>query len=491
MAIPFLTNIDLKNNQLLNAKLQNLAEAPELKEAGKIYFDTTVGKIKYYDGVTEEYIAIPKAADITIEISTAKSEAISSANTYADGKVDTLEESLSDTVTKAASAIQGVKVGDTEITPDENNVVAIPEHLQIVKLDSTNATTEEKPEFGDVVSVIGGVTTDSYGHVTKIETKNVSIPELPENKTLTVKVDGADNTTYDTTEDTVLDLTALATKTYVGEVVAANDAMVFKGTIGTGDDATVNELPSTYKEGWTYRVVTAGTYAGQVCEVGDLIIALAKKENVESVVDSDWTVAQTNIDGAITGIKVSGDDDKKHLAVTENGSVVTIELKDSNVTAGTYNNVTVDEKGFVTAGENVTYLTEHPSTETSEDTTEEAQTLDHSDTFTVVAAIERDDYGHVRSIATKNYTLPGVAANTAKKAVVAIPAGDTIELIHNLGIEGVEIGDTTVYPATVSIYDVKNNQAVYADIKTLTSNTVTIAFATEVAANEYYAVIVG
>ena len=84
---------------------------------------------------------------------------------------------------------------------------------------------------------------------------------------------------------------------YVSEAIAAADAMIFKGTLGTG--GTVTALPTTYQIGWTYRVITAGTYAGQACEVGDLVIALVDRSGSGNL-DSDWTVAQTNIDGAIT-----------------------------------------------------------------------------------------------------------------------------------------------------------------------------------------------
>ena len=77
--------------------------------------------------------------------------------------------------------------------------------------------------------------------------------------------------------------------------------MIFKGTIGSSG-ATVTALPTTgYSAGWTYRVITAGTYAGKVCEVGDLIIAVKDgPASGTSVVNDDWTVAQTNIDGAVT-----------------------------------------------------------------------------------------------------------------------------------------------------------------------------------------------
>ena len=82
-------------------------------------------------------------------------------------------------------------------------------------------------------------------------------------------------------------------------------AMVFKGTIGSaGQDPepTVTSLPTNnYEAGWTYRVVTAGTYASKTCEVGDLIISVKDGPSAgTTVIDADWTVAQTNIDGAVT-----------------------------------------------------------------------------------------------------------------------------------------------------------------------------------------------
>jgi hypothetical protein len=87
-----------------------------------------------------------------------------------------------------------------------------------------------------------------------------------------------------------------AVKTYVDALLSANDAMIFKGTLGTG--GTITSLPTTYSAGWTYRVITAGTYAGVVCEVGDLIIAVIDRSGTGNL-NSDWTVAQTNIDGAV------------------------------------------------------------------------------------------------------------------------------------------------------------------------------------------------
>lgn len=97
----------------------------------------------------------------------------------------------------------------------------------------------------------------------------------------------------DTDSDVQAEIEALRKK--VDNVLSANDAMVFKGVVNQDSDIAAAD----YQAGWTYKVGTAGTYKGQKCEVGDLIVCI--KDYADSAADSDWTVVQTNIDGAVTG----------------------------------------------------------------------------------------------------------------------------------------------------------------------------------------------
>ena len=91
----------------------------------------------------------------------------------------------------------------------------------------------------------------------------------------------------------------LTNKAYVDGLVGALDgALVYKGTLGSG--GTVTALPTTHGIGWTYRVISAGTYAGAVCEIGDLITSIVARTGSGNQ-NTDWTVAQTNIDGAVVG----------------------------------------------------------------------------------------------------------------------------------------------------------------------------------------------
>ncbi|HJA75408.1 MAG TPA: hypothetical protein H9774_00865 [Candidatus Desulfovibrio gallistercoris] len=76
------------------------------------------------------------------------------------------------------------------------------------------------------------------------------------------------------------------------------------GTVGAGGD--METLPAdSYKRGDMYIVKTGGTYAGQVCEPGDLILCIKTFE--EEAADTDWTVIQNNIDRAVKGPESAAD----------------------------------------------------------------------------------------------------------------------------------------------------------------------------------------
>ena len=132
-------------------------------------------------------------------------------------------------------------------------------------------------------------------------------------------------TASSSTNNTQIATTAFV-QSLVNSKIAASDAMIYKGTIGSSG-ATITSLPdTTAKTGWTYKVLTAGTYAGQKCEVGDMIICLTDGSTSTA---ATWTVVQTNIDGAVTGPSSSTD---SHVA-TFNGSTGKV-VKDSGFTIG-------------------------------------------------------------------------------------------------------------------------------------------------------------
>lgn len=167
------------------------------------------------------------------------------------------------------------------------------------------------------VAVTGGHTqgTDvgTTSNIFELDTDGFKVELTAESATkLGVKVDGgatyADLQAKDATFNkvTIASLPSVGTdatnKNYVDGLLSANDAMVYKGTIGVGgtiEIAAFNTL-AIYQAGYTYKVITAGTIKGKVCEIGDMLIATVDREG-SGQVDGDWTVVQTNVDGVVTG----------------------------------------------------------------------------------------------------------------------------------------------------------------------------------------------
>ena len=120
----------------------------------------------------------------------------------------------------------------------------------------------------------------------------------------------------------------LATENYVNAAFTANDAMVFKGTLGLS--GTVQSLPDIHKIGWTYKVATAGTYAGQNCEIGDMVICINDGYQASGL---DWTVVQSNIDSAsFIPVAQGSANAGKLLYVAQDGTVVPATLTVSDET---------------------------------------------------------------------------------------------------------------------------------------------------------------
>lgn len=93
--------------------------------------------------------------------------------------------------------------------------------------------------------------------------------------------------------------TQKAVKTYADALIAANDAMVFKGVI----DCSANPNYPAASRGDTYRVSVAGKIgggSGPNVENGDLLLCMtdATASGTHASVGSAWAITQTNVDGA-------------------------------------------------------------------------------------------------------------------------------------------------------------------------------------------------
>ena len=171
--------------------------------------------------------------------------------------------------------------------------------LKNYTLPAANGTTLGGVKSGGDVTIASGVITvndDSHNHtianVDGLQTAlNAKAPLASPTFTGTPKAPTAASGT---------NTTQIATTAFVQAAVeskiATADAMRFKGTLGTG--GTTTALPASHTVGDTYKVIAAGTYAGQKCEAGDMVVCVTSGTTAN---DAHWTVIQANVDGAVTG----------------------------------------------------------------------------------------------------------------------------------------------------------------------------------------------
>ena len=110
-------------------------------------------------------------------------------------------------------------------------------------------------------------------------------------------------TANDTPSDNTL-WTSLTIQNKINNSFIANEAMRFKGSISIEDNSyKINNEPTPDgtlpkgEVGDTYRVSSVGSYGGNDCEVGDLLICY---KSGAAKGDDRWTVVQTNINGYST-----------------------------------------------------------------------------------------------------------------------------------------------------------------------------------------------
>ena len=307
-----------------------------------------------YYGVTK----LSSSTSSTSESLAATPKAVKTAYDLANGK-----STVSFTQTQAS----GTTVGTITIDGTSTTLYAPTPTAQVqanwTEADSTAASyIQNKPTLATVA------TTGAYGDLTGKPTLGTAA-----SRDVDTAISAGDTSTDLPTTKAVVD--------YIETTLGLSDAMRFRGTLGTG--GTISSLPATHDIGDTYMIITAGTYAGQVCEVGDLIIA----RTTSGTTSSDWCVAQTNIDGAITSISGTSP-----ISVSGSGTSRTVSHDTSGATAGSYGDST-------------------------------AQTPAFGGTFKV-PYVTVNATGHVTGISAHNVTIPSTAASTSGAGIVQL--NDTV-----------------------------------------------------------------
>jgi hypothetical protein len=398
MAKKFLTNLDLTKNQILNVALHNLASAPGTPVQGQVYFNTTDKKIYYYDSTA--WVDITGDIRDVIGGSGLTAANVDGAITL-DVNVDNATiEIFGDALRVKDLGISTAKIADSAVTT--------------IKINA-NAVTLGKIQQIAALKVLGNL----GGGVADVE-----------EVTVITDMANASSTTL---------ATSSAIKSYIDGQVGE------LGNLEGGWDASSGSFPvgstpvSGTKKGDYWYVTTAGTTAGIVFNVGDVIIANKNAASTSSA--ADWIALEVNRGQASTTVL----------------GLVTLAT-DAEVQTGT------DSSKVITPSS----LSARTATETRTGIAEIATQAE------VTAGTDDNRFITPLKLVThlQGY-VGGYAANVGDGTAISFA------LSHGLNSSDV----------VVSVYDNATKEEVFTDVAITSSSVVTVSFAIAPTSNAYRVVI--
>jgi hypothetical protein len=454
MAIPFLNNINLSDNELQNAKLHVTSTAPTAA-AAQIYFDSTPSDLtaKYYSNSTDLWVSLkeysfPTGTYITGAVTGTTPKPIITFDLNAvDGNAVAGERYLTKTNKWVeVSTIPGTTY-DLEGVGSTNGTAGI-------RLTGSDATTD------DVLIIGAGTTTvtrsgntltvtsnDQFtGTVTGV-TEGPGITVTPSATSPIVAVDylGADNylleagvatvagsddiINFSDNTDSNVKKTTLGTipvesltevKNYIDSSVSGG--VYYQGGYDPTTDLTspggyglqTPPVPNIIEIGWMYTVTADGTFFGEQLRVGDVLIA-----EIDAPTSlSDWTTVQNNIDLATSIVVGLG-----------------------NVVPGSSNTVTAPYSSGTAI-------------------------LDVVDSTPSQKGAVIVDAGAGISVSYVLGTATVTNTQTNSTNTYAVTISDTTTITHGLSTKDV----------IIQLYDIVTNETVYADVERLTTSQARITF---------------
>lgn len=334
MAISFLNNITLNNNEVQNVKLHNTASAPNAA-GGQIYFDTSDNLAKYYSNGTDLWIDLKEYSF--------------SNGTYID--VTTSGTTPKPTLTLDISAVDGTaSAGERYLTKNNTwaEVAAIPGTYTWTVAGDTGS---EAVSSGDTITFVGGsgisTSYNSTSNQLTISTSGVMTG-------FTVAGDTGTNQTISNGDTLTISGGPVIVTTGV-----ATDEIVVKHDVVTNTPTTSSASPA---HGGTFTAIDAITVSseGHVTAVNTKTVTLPADNNDNTTYDLSVQAGGANTsvirlagsDATNDDVTISGT--STTVKVTESGNTITLDLQDdvtivNDLTVGGDINVTGSLNSYTTS----------------------------------------------------------------------------------------------------------------------------------------------